>query len=131
MSVETHSAVMSAMRSGNAQPQFYQQLLDEYADRAEKAHKREIDALTAELDTAKHCWKVWSDRADELLKMCNGHYAVVRQLEDLVKRLCEGLETVYEREGIDYGSGEAYDDAKKYLAELDKGENANCSQTTK
>lgn len=42
------------------------------------AHKREMDALTAKLEEAKHCWKVWSDRADELLTKCNEQYAKLK-----------------------------------------------------
>ena len=46
------------------------------------------------------------------------HKREIDSLTALIERLCEGLDNVYEREGIDYGSGEAYDDAKKYLAGL-------------
>lgn len=105
-------------------------LIKAYADRADTAHKREIDALTAELDTAKHCWKVWSDRADELVAKCDKYYAIARKLKDLTKRLCDGLNHIYERECFDYDTGKVYDEARAYLAELDKGGSAIPPPTT-
>ena len=102
----------------------YGECLDRAIRREREAFQKERDDLTAKLADAKHCWKVWSDRADELVKKCDKYYAVAGHLKQLVSRLCDGLDVVYEAEGIDYGSGEVHDEARKYLAELDKGGSA-------
>ena len=41
---------------------------------------------------------------------------------ELLRRACDGLEHIYECEGIDYGTGDTYDEARKFLAEQQKGE---------
>ena len=61
------------------------QIARDYADRAEAAHKREVDALTTKLEVAKHCWKVWSDRADELKNKCNEQYAKLKTVGNVAK----------------------------------------------
>lgn len=59
-------------------------LLNRVEAACRRAYK-EIDALTEELDTAKHCWKVWSDRADELLSKCNEQFAKLKTLGNAAK----------------------------------------------
>lgn len=56
------------------------ELLNGLAVRIEAAHKREVDALIAKLDEARHCWKVWSERADELLTKCDEQYAKLKTI---------------------------------------------------
>ena len=68
---------------------------EKYADRIEAAHEREMDVLTAKLEEAKHCWKVWSERADELKNKCNEQYAKLKSVGDSAK-LREALEAIIE-----------------------------------
>lgn len=56
------------------------ELLNGLADRVEAAHKREVEAITAKLEEARHCWKVWSERADELKNKCNEQYAKLKSV---------------------------------------------------
>lgn len=89
---ETTADIIADMRGGPIpQHRHDRVLLLHFADRLEAAYKREINALTEELDTAKHCWKVWSDRADELLSKCNAQSAKLKTLGDATK-LREALE---------------------------------------
>lgn len=50
------------------------------SDRIEAAHKREVEAITAKLEEARHCWKVWSERADELKNNCDEQYAKLKSI---------------------------------------------------
>lgn len=53
---ETHAAVIEAIRKHAKAIDWEQaRLFDEYANRAEAAHKREVDKLTEKLDAAKLC----------------------------------------------------------------------------
>lgn len=54
--------------------------IENFADRVEAAHNREVEAITAKLEEARHCWKVWSDRADELKNKCNEQYAKLKSV---------------------------------------------------
>lgn len=37
--------------------------------------------------------------------------------KELLRRACDGLLVIYEREGFDYGTGDTYDECRKFLAE--------------
>ena len=50
------------------------------SDRIEAAQKREVEAITAKLEEARHCWKVWSERADELRNKCDEQYAQLKSV---------------------------------------------------
>ena len=49
-------------------------------DRVEAAHKREVEAITAKLEEAQHCWKGRSERADELRMKCDEQYAQLKSV---------------------------------------------------
>lgn len=69
------------------------ELLNGLADRIDRIHKREVDELTEKLETARHCWKVWSDRADELRTKCDEQYAKLKMVGNTTK-VREMLETI-------------------------------------
>lgn len=102
----------------------YGECLDRAIRREREAFQKERDDLTDRLAGAKNSRDLWSNRADELRKSCDKYYAVAGHLKQLVSRLCDGLDHIYEREGIDYGTGEDHKEARKYLAELNKGGSA-------
>lgn len=71
------------------------EILDEFADRLEAAHKREIDELKKQIEDLRQQRDVWSKRADELKTKCNEQYAKLKQAGDAAK-LREALKVANE-----------------------------------
>ena len=67
---ETHADVMTTMRNGNAQPEFYQRLLNEFADRAEAAHSRETASLLAEIELLRGLAETGQAAIDVIADLC-------------------------------------------------------------
>lgn len=96
---ETHAAVVADIHkiaerfhedylSDPVEFKGYERIANEFstlASRFEAAHKREVDALTAKLEEARHCWRIWSDRADELKNKCNEQYAKLKTVGNVAK----------------------------------------------
>lgn len=94
---ETHAAIIADVRREYyAGAEYDGAEVQNLIDRIEAAHKREVADLTEELETARHCWKVWSDRADELRTKCDEQYAKLKMVGNTVK-VREILETIKQK----------------------------------
>ena len=57
----------------------------DYADRLDAAHKREVDALNEQIADLRQQRDLWSKRAAELVEKCNEQYAKLKQVGDAAK----------------------------------------------
>lgn len=57
----------------------------DYADRLDAAHKREVDALNEQIADLRQQRDLWSKRAAELVEKCNEHYAKLKQVGNAAK----------------------------------------------
>ena len=119
---ETISDIIAKMR-GLVEPgetlEHTYELLNGLAVRIEAAHKREVDALTAKLDEARHCWKVWSERADELKNKCDEQYAKLKTIGNGAK-MREALEILISacdtfEQALEYDLDGHYDNIPGYV----------------
>ena len=119
---ETISDIIAKMR-GLVEPgetlEHTYELLNGLAVRIETAHKREVEAITAKLDEARHCWKVWSERADELKNKCDEQYAKLKTIGNGAK-MREALEILISacdtfEQALEYDLDGHYDSIPGYV----------------